>query len=96
MTVNIVSSPPGTNIIAGENFTLECSVKGAGDFLTQIEWLNLEHAAGISTQSQGRTSIRLHFIPLQASHSGVYTCQATVGNKTFNKSYSIQNVEGLF
>lgn len=95
MTVNIVSTPPATGITAGENFTLECSVKGAGDFLTQIKWLNLENTTGISTQNQDRTSIQLHFIPLQASHSGVYTCQATVGNNTFNKSYSIQNVEGL-
>ena len=83
--VTIVSIPPATSI--GENFTLQCSAEGVGDFLTRIKWLNIEHTDGINIESDG-SSIQLQFIPLQTSHHGVYTCQATiqVGDTVFNES----------
>ena len=76
---------PATSL-AGENFTLHCSAEGAGDFLTRIEWLNLECTDGINIENDG-INTQLHFIPLQTSHSGVYTCQATVqvGDRVFNE-----------
>ena len=87
VTITIRSIPPATSIV-GENFALQCSVKGAGDYLTQIKWLNSDR---MTIQSNAGTSIhsQLRFTPLQASHNGEYTCQATVGNATFNESYVI-------
>ena len=82
-----MSIPPAISIVS-ENLTLQCSAKGAGDFLTQIKWLNLELADEMNIQTNG-PSIQLQFIPLQASHKGVYTCQATVGDVVFSESYSI-------
>ena len=82
-----MSIPPATSLV-GENFTLQCSVNDAGDFLTQIEWLNLELTDGMNIQNNG-TSIQLQFISLQRSHAGVYICQATVGDTVFNESYTL-------
>jgi hypothetical protein len=91
VTVSIRSIPPATSII-GENFTLQCSAKGAGDYLTQIKWLNSD---GMTIQNN-IISIhgQLQFIPLQVSHNGEYICQATVENVTFNESYTVH--VGLF
>ena len=85
-----MSIPPAISIV-GENLTLQCSAEGAGDFLTQIKWLNLQLTDGMNIQTNG-PNIQLQFIPLQASHNGVYTCQATVGDMVYSESYSI----GLF
>ena len=87
VVVTIMSIPPATSI-AGDNLTLQCTAKGAGDFLTQIEWLNLESTSGMNIQSNG-TSIQLQFIPLLRSHTGVYTCQVTVGDTNFTENYPL-------
>ena len=94
--VAVTIIPQATSVI-GERFTLQCSVHGAGDFLTWIDWLNIEHTSGIFIKKySSRANIQLQFVTLQASHAGVYTCEARVGNETFNDTFVMRPVECKF
>ena len=53
-----------------------------------MEWLNLDLTSGITNEANG-SRVQLQFIPLKTSHGGVYTCQATVGDKIFTKNYTL-------
>ena len=72
--------------VTGEKFALQCSVLGAGDFLTQIEWLNSER---MRINTSNSFSVQLRFSPLQASHNGIYTCKATVEDVVLEKNYTV-------
>ena len=66
-------TPTGTST-AGETFSLNCSVNGTTD-PTTYQWF--EGTANSGTQLINVS--QLEFSPLRASHTGLYTCQATVG-----------------
>ena len=74
--------------IAGESYSLECS---AGGSTATFQWLmgprdgrtsiaNGEAIAVVSTSS----SSQLQFKPIQQSHSGLYSCEATTGRVTLS------------
>ena len=78
IVVSITSS--GINM-AGENYKLECTTTVTGTTEEPvITWMN--SMGNITTPrvvATGNMST-LTFIPLAASHAGMYTCQATLGS----------------
>ena len=77
MTVKITTF--GTTI-AGENYTLDCSVNGNS---ASIQWLD---ESGTPVTNRGTRTIttsssrsQLLFTPLYQSHGRTYTCNATIG-----------------
>ena len=62
---------------AGENYTLTCTVTGAGTVTTPtLQWLK----NGLSVA--GQTSATLFFNPLDESDSGMYICEARLNSIT--------------
>ena len=83
--------------IAGEPFSLECSLSGTNDNTT-FQWLNGPADNRTQFTSDGSTAInftssvsQLLFSPLRGSHGGLYTCQASVvGLATLEGSTNVQ------
>ena len=83
--------------MAGEPFSLECSLSGTSDSTT-FQWLKGPADNMTQLTSDGSTTInstssvsQLLFSPLRASHGGIYTCQANVvGGDTFEGTASVE------
>ena len=98
ITVSITAS--GTNT-AGETYSLECSatVTGSTGQLT-ITWFDRDSAEISSSNATrmvsatvnrggGSYSSTLTFNQLSASHAGTYTCRATLGGASDEKSRAV-------
>ena len=94
--------------LAGENYTLICSIFPNNSFNTSVtvfEWFyQLDEFTNTKTEistSSHREVINwlfeseLIFFPLHESHTGLYTCQASLGNSTKESNYSV-NVKSMF
>ena len=83
--------------MAGETFSLECSLSGTSDSAT-FQWLKGPTDNRTQLTSDGSTTINstspvsyLLFSSLRGSHGGLYTCQASVvGLATLEGSTSVQ------
>ena len=71
---------------AGQTYSLDCSVTGTNDPATH-QWFegpadNRTTLTGDASRliSSNSTSSQLQFSTLLASHTGTYTCQASIGN----------------
>ena len=81
--------------IAGEIFSLECSLNGMSDSAT-FQWLKgspdnrtqLTSDSSLTIISTSSVS-ELLFSPLRASHGGLYTCQVTVEEATIEETTSV-------
>ena len=95
MTASITAS--GTNT-AGEIYSLVCSVTvtGSTDQPT-ITWsgpMNNPVPSEMVTTTGSMST--LTFNPLSASHAGTYTCRATAGSLSGNRTLTVQvNVPGI-
>ena len=95
----VAITPSGSNT-AGEQYTLTCSAStsvGGTTDTPSFQWLGPDDMMVTTTDSLMITATPsasiLQFDPLQSSHEGNYTCQATVG--TVTEMRSIQgNVQG--
>ena len=83
-------------LIAGNSFTLKCSVNGINEPVG-FQWLGppnnqtlMTDQSNSRTVSTNSTVALLQFSPLQASHSGLYTCQATVRDTVVEESISVE------
>ena len=79
--------------IAGEIYTLECSVSGTSDPAT-FQWLegppdNRTQLTGDAINSNSSVS-QLRFSTLMASHGGLYTCKATVGSVVVERTVTLE------
>ena len=97
MSVTIATS--GT-LTAGDSFILECYINGTNR-PAMFEWLgppnnqslmtNLSNSRVVKSNS---TVTTLQFTTLQASHNGLYTCQATMRSRdtiiTVEESYPVR------
>ena len=83
--------------IAGETFTLECSVSGTIDIVI-FQWLAEQGTPVVSDGSRTITNSAsgsyLHFGTLQQSHEGTYTCNATIDGAAESKSINL-SVNGI-
>ena len=68
--------------IAGQTFSLDCSVTGTADLAT-YQWFH-SNGTRLADTSQ------LQFSPLLASHAGTYTCRATVGGVVVENSNTLE------
>ena len=92
----MLATSPGSPL-AGESFSLECSLSGTSDSTT-FQWLkgpadNMTQLTsdGSTTINSASTVSQLLFSPLRASHGGLYTCQATVvGGAIFERSTTVE------
>jgi hypothetical protein len=82
-TVNVVITPSDAGTpIAGETYSLDCSVSGTSNPAT-YQWFD-------NNSTQLTNINQLQFSPLRASDAGMYTCRATIegveleGNATVN------------
>ena len=105
-TVDIIQDG---NQLAGENYTLICSIFPNDYFNTSetvFEWFYQDELTDskteISTSSHQEvidwlieSTSELIFSPLHESHTGIYTCQASLGNSTKESNYSV-NVTSMF
>ena len=100
----IAISPSPATVIAGESFTFTCAVTlSEGDSETpRIEWTDsVDFDADITegmTQATENPSIftrTLQFVPVQISHRGQYTCQASTTAGT-NMESELLNVQSEF
>ena len=78
----LVTITPGGDNTAGQTYSLDCSVIGTTDPAT-YQWLN-------SSGTQLTSSSQLEFSLLLASHSGTYTCRATVGSVVVEGSNTLE------
>ena len=100
-TVNIIEDG---NQTAGEKYTLICSIS-LNSNTTAFEWFyqQEEHTnpkANISASSHLEVidqllESKIVFSPLHESHTGVYTCQASLENITRESSHVV-NVKSMF
>ena len=92
-TVSLRIQPNGENR-AGENFNLECIISGL-DLISSakvnLQWIlsgsNVSTSSAIKVNTS--TVSQLKFYPLQASHKGSVTCQATVEDITIMTTYMV-------
>ena len=93
MKVNI--TPSGLNI-AGETYSLECSVNG---FEAIFQWTD-EGGVQLTSQDYRRISTttpfssQLQFSPLHQTHGGNYTCTANVSG-TMESQSTVVHVRGM-
>ena len=95
-SITVLATSSGSPM-AGEPFSLECSLSGTSDSAT-FQWLKGPADNRTQLPSDGSTTInstssvsQLLFSPLRASHGGLYTCQATVvGSATLEESTTMQ------
>ena len=97
VTITTIGSPT-----VGNSYTLKCSVSGTSD-PASYQWFGPPNGQSITNSSSrmvfSNSSLTLlEFSPLQASHTGVYTCRATVRpdmgnsvNVTASKSVIVQS-----
>ena len=93
----IVRTTSSGSPMAGEPFSLECSLSGTSDSAV-FQWLKGQTDNRTLLTSDGSTTInstssvsQLLFSPLRASHGGLYTCQASVmGLATLEGSTNVQ------
>ena len=76
----VTLSSSGGAEIAGEDYTLTCTVIGGDTATPTYRWFR-----NGSPQS-GETSATLSFSPLRQSDSGVYTCEGTRGSSAAVRS----------
>ena len=96
VSISVLATSSGSPM-AGEIFSLECSLSGTSDSAT-FQWLKGPADNMTQLTSDGSTTInssssvsQLLFSPLRASHGGLYTCQATVvGGATLEGSTTVQ------
>ena len=96
VSISVLAISSGSPM-AGETFSLECSLSGTSDSTT-FQWLKGPADNMTQLTSDGSTTInststvgQLLFSPLRASHGGLYTCQANVvGGATFERSTIVQ------
>lgn len=75
--MTIVTSGSAT---AGETYTLECSLRGTSDPII-FQWLGAPEGISLITSNTiKQMNSTLQFKPINASHEGLYTCQAVVGS----------------
>ena len=70
------------SLTAGQSYSLDCSVTETMDPAT-YQWFN-SNGTHLTSTSQ------LQFSPLLASHTGNYTCQATVGSLVVENSDMVE------
>jgi hypothetical protein len=85
-TVSVVITPStdGTPT-AGETYSLDCSINGTSDPAATYQWFDGSGAL-LANGSQ------LQFSPLRASDTGIYTCQATLGEEVVMERNATVNV----
>ena len=74
---------------AGEDYTLTCTVTGAGTMTPTFQWLK----NGLSVA--GQTSAALLFNPLYESDSGMYICEASRSSITVRSDGARITVVGM-
>ena len=82
VTVDVSPIISSGTAIAGESYSLECTVTVTGsNDQPMITWLMGPNmiTSGVVTKFNGGMST-LTFNPLSASHAGTYTCRATLGS----------------
>ena len=85
VSIGVMITPSG-NSTAGQTYSLDCSVTGTSDPAT-YRWFegpadNRTALTGDASRviSSNPTSSQLQFSTLLASHTGTYTCQASIEN----------------
>ena len=86
---------PSDSPMAGQTYSLECSVSGTRDSAT-FQWLEGPTDNRTQLTTDGSRTInstssvsQLQFSPLRASHGGQYTCQATVMGVVLERSANV-------
>ena len=93
----LVDTPPVVTLnvsggaqIAGENYTLTCTVTGGGTMTPTYRWLRND------SPLSGETSATLSFSPLRQSNSpGSYSCEATLSSTAVRSVSMTITVEGI-
>ena len=107
MPIQIISvgdvfiSIPSDLPIAGESYTLECSVGGSEGSLN-FQWLGPPDgstpatvvSSGSITIGSTSTTSQLQFRPVQQSDNGSYSCNATTNGLTLSTESVVINVNG--
>ena len=84
----VTVSGSGGAQIAGEDYTLTCTVTGGGTTTPTYRWLRN------GLQLPDETSAALSFSPLRQSSSNSYTCEATKSLSTVTSEPIVLTVEG--
>ena len=84
-SISVVILPTPGSTIAGETYSLVCSVTEDVDGLTgspSVHWIGPDGSTVVptieSTSNQTSSSLTLNFRPLMTSSGGLYTCLATL------------------
>ena len=86
------------SLIAGENYTLECS---AGGSMGTFQWLGPSDggtpiaSSGSITITSTSTTSQLQFMPLQQSHNGSYSCSTSSDGQTLSSEPIAISVNGI-
>ena len=102
-TVNITQNG---NSSIGRNYTLICSIRFSNLNMTvrAFEWFYQDEPTNAKTKINTSSHVKvinqsfeseLSFFPLHESHTGEYTCQASLGNDTRESSYFVNTI-GMF
>lgn len=90
-----VSITPMDNKIAGQNYSLKCSVNVTGsDNIPTLTWLDQMNNKRVMTNGDQSTSV-LSLSSLSPSDVGVYTCRAVLGGAVVNETITLVR-EGEF
>ena len=82
LTVSVIITPSAIGTpVAGETYSLDCSVSGASN-PANYQWFD-NNGTQLANISQ------LQFSPLRVSDAGMYTCQATVGDLMLKGSTTV-------
>ena len=87
--VSIEAETPGTTPLAGDSYTLTCTVQVVEGLVVKpvVQWLDpfsnaivngSDFTVGNPVTNGTTTTLTLTFNPLHTSHGGRYTCQASV------------------
>ena len=87
------------NEVAGENYTLVCSI--VPNLTMEVYKWEYQHEVNTENYNGSNPEVinqslesELLFLPLFESHTGIYTCCVSVGNSINKSSYSV-NVMGM-
>ena len=95
--LGVIFITPSGSSVAGEIYTLECSVGGS---MATFQWLGPPDgrtpvvSSGLVTISSTPSTSQLQFRPAQQSDNGSYSCSATVDGLTLS-SESVFSVNGI-
>ena len=90
-----VSITTGANPTAGQSYTFTCTITPQGGLTgtPTVQWRGPGSSVPITTSQDFTVSstppYTLTINPLQQSHNGQYTCQATIGNTTGSSSATL-------